>query len=259
MFKPFTLLLLILVAIFAKAQERSELEIIVLIPEEVIRRPVPDPAAETEIMRALLEAGFKLVDLNQSELLESREALKLGLEPELLADLKSRFSADVLITGEAFSEEDTVISGVSFFQARLEVKAINLANGQLFYSEAFTAPGKNVTPSVAAKDALQVAASEAGLVLPEKLDAWLASVNTTGRVLVLRLENVPSFRAYTDTLDQLRALSGVQEVSSEQFDAQGSEVEVSFQGTQEDLAILLEESLGLSVTGLSAGEIRASF
>src|SRR5690554_6211442 len=39
--------------------------IMVVIPEEHLRRLVPDPAAETEVIRRLVDAGFRLVDQTQ--------------------------------------------------------------------------------------------------------------------------------------------------------------------------------------------------
>jgi len=275
------------------AQSKSDLRVMVLIPEEVMMRPepepepepetetssddevidpqgsgviilpvpffVPDPAAETEIMRALIEDGFRLVDVDQAELLKERTEIRAGATPEQIADIGNRFNADILITGEAFSEEDTVISGLSFFQARLEVQIVDLANGQILFSEAYTGPGSNVSPSVAAKDALQTVGTEAGQMIPDRLTSWIENTVATGRTFVVRTVGASGFSAYNTFLDDLRNAPGVSDVLSRQFDTAGSEAEVSFTGTQEELAILLEESLGLVITGLSAGEITAEF
>ena len=256
----FCWLIFVLVQLSLVFAQNSDPHIIVLIPEEVLLRPVPDPAAETEIMRALINEGYRVVDLPQVERLKERDAIKGSFTSEQLVDLRSRLNADVLVTGEAFSEEDTVISGINFFQARLEVKAIDLATGQVFYSEAFTGPGKNVTPSVAAKDALQTVGAKAGEVLPERLRKWIdASGTVSSRAYVVKISNVPSFSDYNNLLKNLRNISDVNDATSRQFDTASGVVEVKFSGSQEDLAVILEESLGLTITGISAGEIRANF
>ena len=74
----------------------------------------------------------------------------------------------------------------------------------------------------------------------------------------MRLVGVPSFRALNDTLASLRATAGVSAALNRHFDAAGAQVEVEYSGSPEDLATLLED-LGLSVTGLSAGEITVSY
>jgi len=85
--------------------------VLVLIPETVIQRTVPDPAAETAISNGLIQAGMILVDLKQSEKLEGREAVMGWLEGRndrnTLTRLASRFKADLLVTGEAFAEQIT--------------------------------------------------------------------------------------------------------------------------------------------------------
>lgn len=69
----------------------------VLIPEAILRRPVPDPAAETEIMRALIEAGYRVVDPGQQQRNAERNLLR-GQDLNALPDLQTRLNADYLVT-----------------------------------------------------------------------------------------------------------------------------------------------------------------
>ena len=50
--------------------------VMVVIPEEHLRRPVPDPAAETEIIRRLVDVGFRLVDQTQVAKVRDSEILR---------------------------------------------------------------------------------------------------------------------------------------------------------------------------------------
>ena len=247
---------------------KGDPRIMVLIPEVVLRRPVPDPAAETEIRRALVEAGYRVVDMDQVERLKFREKILHALErasTQEIAQIAQRFNADILITGEAFAQEATaslpalVKANLHSYQARLEIKALDVATGQIFFSNAYTAGGAQIADAVAAKTAIQNAARIAVKELSEALARWVANTGkTAARSYVVRVSGFRGFRAYRGLLDKLRSLSGVSEVISRQFSVAGSEIEVVFDGSPEDLAVLLEE-IGLRVTSLSAGEIRSEY
>lgn len=259
-------LLTLLVATTSFAQS-GDPRILVLIPEEVIRRPVPDPAAETEVMRALIADGFRVLDVAQSERLEAREIVKNFAEvtPEQLLDLATRFNADLLVTGEAFSEEVPTppgrdLRGLQLYQARLEVKVVDLANAQVIFSDAFVETGLMLGEAVAAKAALQNAGVSAGKQLPEQINNW---VNGTGKVAAraytVKITNLPSFTVYRQIMTALEGYVGVSGVESRQFDKAGSDIEVQYSGSPEDLAIILETQLNVEITGLSAGEVRGEY
>lgn len=260
------LLLTLFVAQSALAQS-GDPRILVLIPEEVIQRPVPDPAAETEVMRALVAEGFRVLDFARTEKLEARELIKNfdDLTAVELLDLSTRFNADLLVTGEAFSEEIPTppgrdLRGLQLYQARLEVKVIDLANGQVIFSDAFVESGLMLGEAVAAKAALQNAGQSAGKALPMQIYNW---VNGTGKVAAraytVKISNFPSFTAYRQLISALDNTSGVANVESRQFDSGGSDLEVQYNGSPEDLAYILEAQLNIRVTDLSAGEIRGEY
>ncbi|MDL2342878.1 flagellar assembly protein T N-terminal domain-containing protein [Deinococcus sp. MIMF12] len=240
--------------------QKGDPRIIVAIPEEILRRVVPDPAAETEVQRALIAAGYRVVDLKQTELNALRDVLRGGsLSSQALGDLATRFKADLLITGEAFAEEYGTVLSQRAYTSRLELKIVDLATGQIIFSDAFTGTGTAPTDAVAGKAALQNVAKTAVPALPGALLGWLSgSGKAAGRTFSVRLVGVPSFRALNDTLASLRATAGVSAALNRHFDAAGAQVEVEYSGSPEDLAGLLED-LGLSVTGLSAGEITVSY
>lgn len=245
---------------------KGDPRIMVLIPEQIIRNPVPDPAAETEVMRALIAGGYRVVDATQSERLTTRDRLRSGhLDPQILEEIATRFQADLLVTGEAFAEELPQVpaelrsSGMQAYNARLELKIIDLSNGQVIYSDAFHAGGIGATDGIAGKTALANAARKAVPTLPSTILTWLSGQGQgAGRTFTVRVTGVPNFRALTDLSGTLRNAAGVGSVSSRQYDAGGSVLEVEYEGSPEDLATLLED-LHLMVRGVSAGEITAEF
>ncbi len=239
---------------------KGDPRIVVVIPEVILRRIVPDPAAQTELVRALVSAGYRVVDNDQTRALAQRELVRNGqLDAQAVRDIAGRFQADVLLTGEAFAEEAGTVLGQRGYTARLELKAVDLATGQVFFSDAYTSTGLGMTDAVAGKTALQNTAHLAAPVVPGVVLSWLSGNNrAAARVFTLRLLNAPSFSIFNATLAALRGVSGVSAVQSRQFDSASAVVEVEYDGNAEDLATQLE-ALRLTVSGLSAGEITAQF
>ena len=117
----------------------------VAIPEEHISRRIPDPAAQTEIQKTLQDVGFKLADSSEA--------------------------ADVVVTGEAFSETAGRRANLVSCRARVEVKVVRKsAKGELKVDRQ-TSVAVDLAENVAAKSALQ----NAGSALAERLIVTMVS------------------------------------------------------------------------------------
>ena len=182
--------LIALMGLLTASAAPSDLKVLVLIPEQVIRRVVPDPAAETEIQRVLIASGFRVIDIKQSEVLQAREdmaAVLRGGSRQALVDLGLKFNADVLISGEAFAEEIVPVpdevraNGLRAYLARLEIKGIDLATGQLFLSAAYTGSGIAAADFIAGKTALQKTAAKAAPEVANRLRDWEAGKTVADR------------------------------------------------------------------------------
>lgn len=234
---------------------KGDPRIIVAIPESILRRVVPDPAAETEIQRSLIAAGYRVIDLKQAELNALRDVTREGTSGQALRELRTRYQADLLVTGEAFAEEYGNVLGQRAYSARLELKIVDLATAQVIYSDAFTGTGVGNTDAVAGKTALQNVARTAAPALPGSLLSWLSgNGKAAGRTFTVRIQGLPSFSALNTTLATLRNTASVTTVLNRHFDAAGALVEVEYSGAPEELAVLLEQ-LGFVVTSVTAGEI----
>ncbi|MGD0900067.1 MAG: CsgG/HfaB family protein [Thermoguttaceae bacterium] len=116
----------------------------VRIPERHVMALIQiDPAAETEIGLFCKETGFKLIDPKEG----------------------SKKEIDIRIEGEALSEFAVRAGNLISVKARVEVKAIDQATGQIVAVDRQTTVAVDLTEQIAAKTALQ----EAGALLAERM------------------------------------------------------------------------------------------
>ncbi len=264
-FQKYWLLIIALFGIFTAQASPQDLKVMVLIPEQIIRRQVPDPAVETEMARVLIRQGFRVIDVAQAEKLKARDEAAIvlrGGSKQSLVDLGLKFGADVLITGEAFAEEVTpqpaevTQAGFRAYQARIEIKGVDLSSGQLFISEAFTGIGIAVADMIAGKTALQRTAERAAPSIAAQLRNWEANPTLASRVFILKISGLSGFKQLNEIIDQIKKFANVQAVKNRQFDSSGAELEIRYSNTVENLAGELED-IGLKITNVNAGEIRA--
>jgi len=134
--------------------------IMVVVPETLIGRPrVPDPAAETEIIKMLIEAKFRVLESSDiARFRYSRELEQIIEKPDVSAIKRAgaKYHCDILIIGEAFSEAvDSPIQGYRAAEARVEVKAFVVDTGEIIAACAETAGGNALGEATAGKEALK--------------------------------------------------------------------------------------------------------
>jgi len=98
---------------------------------------VPDPAAQTELVKMARGAGFPVVDTEEG----------------------AKGPADVLITGEGLSETSTRNGSLVTVKARVELKVVERATGRVLASDRQVAVVVDLTEQLAGKAALQQAAA----------------------------------------------------------------------------------------------------
>ncbi|HSV74930.1 MAG TPA: CsgG/HfaB family protein [Chthonomonadales bacterium] len=155
-------------AALADVPKYPNVRVMVVVPEWHLTRPVVDPAGETSIIRALLDAGYRVIDQTQSMALRTPEKVAEILRAPIGAEARNamaRYGADILIIGEAFSESAGIIRGAHSCRARLEATAILRDSAEILAREDGHGSGADITELVAAKTAL----SEAGKYVAAKL------------------------------------------------------------------------------------------
>jgi hypothetical protein len=120
--------------------------LMVQVSERHVGQPAVDPAAQTELSRYAKDCGFELVD----------------------GDEVGKGKADVLVTGEGFSEVAGRAGGLVSVRARVEVKAVDRRSGKVLAVDRQTVLLVDVSEQVAGKTALQNAAADlAERILPK--------------------------------------------------------------------------------------------
>lgn len=173
--------LVVFVAIVAPAIAAVDCPtVVVIIPETVtinrLPRQIPDPAAETEIIHCFLEYGFVVVDPAQVAAIRYQGLVQSGLAGDRasLAQLSERFSADILVLGEAFAEENEARGTIQSARARVEVRVIEAATGRILAAEGYHTGGIDLTMNTAAKKALQRAGAGVSCALARKIAATMS-------------------------------------------------------------------------------------
>ena len=116
------------------------------IPERHVGQTAYDPAAETELTLFCKELGFEVIDRKEG----------------------NRKDADVVLTGEGFSQFASRHGNLVSVKARLEVKALDRESGRVLAVDRQTSVAVDLAEHIAGKTALQNAAiSVAERLLPK--------------------------------------------------------------------------------------------
>lgn len=161
--------------------------IVVVIPEQHLqRRFVPDPAAETEVIRKFVENDFWVVDQTQVEQIRYKDESRKALQGDNAAAMSigQRFDAEVLIIGEAFSQRGSFSpGGLVQCIARVEARAIRVDTGQILATHGVTAMSSGASEEIASKESLAEAGGKAGdYMMREIARKWKSAAVPSVRV-----------------------------------------------------------------------------
>lgn len=149
--------------------------IAVYIPEQYLQQRLPNPSSETAVVKALLDAGFSNVIEVGSRMTITNP---LGMTAQQMTNAAQQFGADIMIVGEAFSDNvgdaaqwlpGNQRSGMQACRARVEAKLFVVKSGQMIAADGKTASGVDVSDAIAAKKALSGAGKQAGDYFVEQL------------------------------------------------------------------------------------------
>lgn len=236
-------------------QRAGDPRVMVIIPEEHLRRAIPDPAAETEIIRQLLEAGFRLVDQGQVTRVRESEVLRQALagDEEAYQRLGAEYDADLLVIGEAFSELVGTYHGFFSCRARVEVRVVRTDTGEILAAHGIHESGVDITESAASKKSL----AEAGATMAGYLISVLpASLADSSRSVQLVLQGV-TFMEVQEFFGDLQGMHLVEDVFLRDFTGEGARFDLNTALLPMQLAqeILTLVQLPLEVTGISGSKV----
>jgi hypothetical protein len=209
-----------------KGGNNRNCRVMVLIPEQHLRGRIPDPAAETEVENQFIDAGFAVIDRGRFAELrkEDQERLAAKLkDPAKVAAIGRRFGADVLITGEAFSQLVGPVQQFVSCRAHVELRALKVDTAELLIADHNDASGADLTEEIAAKKALRDTARLLAPSFVKRISSVCGSVLQKIQVQVIGLDKL-SEAARLEEL--VRKFPGVNDVHRIGFDEAGLEIEV---------------------------------
>lgn len=230
---------------------------IVFVPETIVRRNPPDPAAETEIIKGLRAAGLKVMD--QQTLRQLREdaevqaALKGNLTRAKSVALQAKYRAEILVVGEAFAEV-LQENGRQLARARVEVKMIHLPTAVILAADGVQTSAQDITGDAAAKQALQNGGNQmVPLLLPQV--PGVAPNSSESEPSGSGEKPAPGIRKMSVTVtglkgaseskkfaDAIRALKGISKVIDPSFEDDRMVLDVEADIGEVDIADLIENS-----------------
>ena len=137
--------------------------------EAVVRKPrvmiliserhwqAPNPATETEVVRKFTENGFKVVDPNQIRMAHPSEPAGglLHGDPAAAAAIGRQHNAELVIIGEAFTNDTLISYGLYTSRATAEVRMLDVDTATIFVAKSQTGKGSDLTKDMATQKAFQ--------------------------------------------------------------------------------------------------------
>ena len=156
-------------------------KIAVYVPESHIQYRVPDPAGETAIVKALINAGFSN-DMEVGSRLNVPHTLNLTA-PQI-SQAAQQFGADIMIVGQAFSEgvgdpgqwlPGNQRTNMQACRARVEAKMFIVRTGQIIAADGKYGSAYDNSQAVASKKALAAAGQQMGEYFVERITGMYTS------------------------------------------------------------------------------------
>jgi len=135
--------------------------VMVIIRETHLQQPVSiDPAAETEMIKRLLNDGVVVIDSEYVSVMRTNsERAKLFNSLKTSTQYAAEKKADILIYGEAVSEKVAGLGDFAGSRGRVEIKAINVKTDEILLTDSAESGATDLSEFVAGKKALQNAAN----------------------------------------------------------------------------------------------------
>ena len=215
-------------------------KIAVLIPEQHLTRQLLDPAGETAVIKTLLEAGFaNIIDISQTRL--DHNIITRAATTEQMKNIADSLQADILITGEAFSERGDrlpYMDGLTSCQARVEAKMYIVRTGQIIAADGTYGQAVHNTEAIAAKRALAQAGEKMGRYLSEQLLGYGSGSHQQIEMIVLAadIDQVNALKS------ELMRLSGVTDVKFTRWETGRATLAIRYSGAPETLFSRLSQT-----------------
>lgn len=187
-------------------------KIAVYVPESHLQYRIPDPAGETAIVKALINAGFSQVTEVGARL---NIPNPLNMTAAEMTSAANKLGVDIMIVGESFSESvgdpaqwlpGHQRSNMQSCRARVEAKMFIVKTGQIIAADGKFASGLDNSQAIAAKKALEAAGKQMGEYLVQQITGLYTSQQN--------IEVIVYGAAYQKIIQVQNAISAVRGVKS---------------------------------------------
>ncbi len=238
----------------------SDPRIGVFLTETLDGKPTVARAASTQISKALVALGFRVLDQATLEQKLKRDQIAASLEnPETLKRVAASLQVDVLIVGSARASQaadsaNSPITQAGRVAARgvVELRLVDAVTAQVAWTDQFEAGDNDMTAEAAAAAALGTAGNAAAEALVPQLTGWIQGALIATPVFTLKINGFKSYSSYNVFVQKLTTQPGVKNVQARDFNASVTVIEIEWGGKAESLAVMLEK-MGLVVTGVIGG------
>lgn len=231
--------------------------VMVVIPEVHISRPAPDPAGETEIIRQLTNAGFRVIDPSVYASIRANNSINARLkDASEAAALGAQFGADIIIVGEAFSELAGREGSMFSCQARVEARAISTTDASIIGADGQHAGGADVSELTASKMALRNAGAQmANYFIGAICNRSVGAGSAGAKRLIVDVANA-SFSSLSSLEQSLKTNSAVSSVKKN-MSGNIATIEIQHSTTTDDIANILmnTSSVKLEITEFGSNKI----
>ena len=219
--------------------------IMVVIPEEHLRRRMPDPAAETEIIRQFAKERFYVVDQSQVKKIRYNDKTLTAArgDSEAAAAIGRKYGAEVIITGEAFSEFAGREKGMVLCSARVEIRAVKTDTAQILYADAKDISALAVSESIAAKRALQRTASLLAPDFIEEILAWEEIGKEEGKMVTVYVPSISYEQLMVVEETFAEKIAEIDRSIQRSYSGGIAEIEVIYRGESQNLARAIQKTL----------------
>ncbi|MBI4635424.1 MAG: hypothetical protein HY727_03650 [Candidatus Rokubacteria bacterium] len=192
----------------------SDLSLVVLLPEQNLGRPQPQPVVENEVVSRLMETGYRVLDHAHVRRVVQRdqEAALLRGDERATREIGLRFLANLIVIGEATTRFSQNNLGIISAHARVTGRVIEAETGRVIANVSLREVRGFAQDQVAAGErALANAARPAAEQLLQTLDAYFKRKERRVEVSLRGLPSLDEYRRARAFLEKQRWVSGVAE------------------------------------------------
>lgn len=213
--------------------------VMVMVREQHLTRYIPDPAAETDIIRSFVEARYRVVDQSQIAAIRQGDQAAAAARGDIAAAqaIGRKFGAEIIIVGEAFSElvegSRAEHAGMVTCRARVEVRMIRTDTGEILAANGMQAAGLDATENLAAKKALSNVGGMVAKYMLDQLDkrAREDKKEDAPTVIELVVMDIP-YAQFAQLKEIMKAsVPGIQTFRQRLYESNRAELDVEYTGS----------------------------